>query len=251
MIWAALRAGGLIALIGVLVGPYAVLTVIGPRQRHRVAALFFAGCLKLTGIRLSVSGWAAPGTTLFAANHASYLDIVVLGSVLSHGVFVAKSEVARWPLFGFLARLAGSEFIARNPAEAQRQCHGLAKRLHAGDSLIVFPEGTSSDGTCVKPFKSTLFAALDLAPCAGRVQPVTLVYRNSACAWYGDMTLAPHLWQMFKSAGGLVEVVFHDPVFRADFPDRKQLAKYCEVVIRDGLDAALFVSSQALPLAAE
>lgn len=251
MIRGTLRAAGLIALIGVLIGPYAVLTVLWPRQRHRVATLFFAGCLKLTGIRLTVNGWAAPGTTLFAANHASYLDIVVLGSLLGHGVFVAKSEVASWPLFGFLARLARSEFIVRNPLHAQRQCHGLAKRLQAGDSLIVFPEGTSSDGTLVKPFKSTLFAALDLAPSLGRVQPVTLVYRNPACAWHGDMTLAPHLWQMFTCSGGLVEVVFHDAVFRADFPDRKQLAKYCEVVIRDGLDATRFASFEALPLAAE
>ncbi|HEY9163527.1 MAG TPA: lysophospholipid acyltransferase family protein [Magnetovibrio sp.] len=193
----------------------------------------------------------APGTTLYAANHVSYLDILVLGAVLSDGVFVAKSDVASWPLFGFLARLAGSEFIQRNPLKAQAQCQALAQRLHGGDSLIVFPEGTSTDGTGVKSFKSTLFAALDLAPGLGRVQPLTLVYRNPACAWHGDMSLAPHVWEMFLAPGGRVEVIFHDPVYRADFPDRKQLAKYCEVVVRDALEAELFVSSEPRSLAAE
>lgn len=251
MIWTVLRAGGLLGLVGVLLSPYALLTLVWPAQRHRVAGLFFKGCLRLTGIRLAVSGWAAPGTTLFAANHASYIDVAVLGAVLSHGVFVAKSEVANWPLFGFLARLASSEFIVRNPTEAQRQCQVLAKRLQAGDSLIVFPEGTSSDGTLVKTFKSSLFAALDLASTLGRVQPITLVYHNPACAWYGDATLAPHLWQMLCNPGGKVEIIFHDPVYRADFPDRKQLAKYCEGVVRDGLETARFVPSEPLPLAAE
>lgn len=235
-----------------LLGPYVVMLALWPKQRHRIAALFFKGCLKLTGIRPIISGAPAPGATLFAANHVSYLDIPVLGAVLSDAVFVAKREVAKWPLFGFLARLAGTEFVARSGADAHGQCLKLAQRLNANAALIVFPEGTSTDGLEVRPFKSALFAALDLSHGAGQVQPVSIVYDRSACAWHGDMTLAPHLWQMFNEPGGKVRVTFHEPVFRADFPDRKALAKYCEGVVRDAIDAARFTPKNPMedPLAA-
>lgn len=223
-----------------LLGPYVIMLTLWPTWRHRIAALFFKGCLKLTGIHLVVNGSPAAHTALFAVNHVSYLDIPVLGAVLSDVVFVAKSEVARWPLFGFLARLASTEFVARNRADAHMQCLALAQRLNAGDALIVFPEGTSSNGLEVRPFKSALFAALDLSYGAGQVQPVSIVYEQSAAAWFGDMTLAPHLWRMFNEGGGRVTMIFHEPVFRADFPDRKALAQYCEGVVRDAIDAERF-----------
>jgi len=223
-----------------LLGPYMLLLALWPTQRHVIAKLFFKGCLNLTGIHLVVNGSPAAHTALFAVNHVSYLDIPVLGAVLSDAVFVAKSEVARWPLFGFLARLARTEFVARNRADAHLQCLTLAQRLNAGDALIVFPEGTSTSGLEVRPFKSALFAALDLSHGAGQVQPVSLVYEQNTAAWFGDMTLAPHLWRMFNEGGGQVTVIFHEPVFRADFPDRKALAQYCEGVVRDAIDAERF-----------
>lgn len=233
------------------VGPYMILLAVLPKHRHRVAALFFKGCLKLTGLRLTINGWPAAHTALFAANHASYLDIPVLGAALSDAVFVAKGEVAQWPLFGFLARLARTEFIARNTAEAHVQCLALAKRLNGGEALIVFPEGTSTDGHDVRPFKSTLFAALDMSHSAEQVQPVSIVYDRSSCAWFGDMTLAPHLWNMFGLPGGRVVVTFHEPVFKTDFADRKTLARHCEAVVRGALTEARFTGTDPIAVAAE
>lgn len=247
----ALRAALLLGWVAVLLGPYVILLALWPKQRHRVAALFFKGCLRLTGLTISVTGWPAPRTSLFAVNHVSYLDIPVLGVLLGDGVFVAKNEVAGWPLLGFLARLAGTEFIARLPADARNQCYALAKRLDAGAALIVFPEGTSSPGKDVRPFKTTLFAALDFSRRAGRVQPVSIAYDNDDCAWHGDMTLTPHLWALLGRSGGRVNVTFHDPIFRTDFPDRKALAKYCEAVVKDAVKDAHFTPSAAWPIAAE
>lgn len=245
------NAGLFIALVAGLLPAYLLLSVITPRHRRPIAALFFKGCLKLTGIRLAIAGWPAPNAALFVANHVSYLDVAVLGAVLGDVVFIAKKEVADWPLFGFLARIAATEFVARSGAGVQGQCNALAKRLDSGSALILFPEGTSTDGTHVRTFKSPLFAALNMTNTTGRVQPITLVYERTACAWYGDMTLAPHLWRMFGTCGGRVHIVLHDPVCLADFPDRKQMAKYCENVVRDALDEALFEPSTPLPAAAE
>lgn len=238
-------------LIVGLLGPYMVLSVLWPAQRHRVAALFFKGCLRLTGLRLAVTGWPAPRTALFAVNHVSYLDIPVLGALLSQGVFVAKSEVADWPLFGFLARLSLTEFITRKGSEVRHQCKGLANRINGGTSLIVFPEGTSTDGSSVRAFKSPLFASLDRVHHDTGVQPITIAYENPECAWHGDMTLVPHLWHMFGTRGGRVDVIFHAPVARAEFPDRKHMAKHCENVVRRGLEGRTFKSYAPHPIAAE
>jgi len=185
---AILHAVGFIALVSTLVLPYGLLRMVSSNHAPRIARLFFKGCLRLTGLRLSVCGTVAPGADMVVSNHVSYLDIPVLGALLSHSVFVAKSEVVRWPLFGFLARLAGTEFIVRNTAQAPQHCLALAKRLNEGAALIAFPEGTSTDGWDVRPFKSTLFAALDMSQRSGRVQPVSIAYDHGPGAWYGAMT---------------------------------------------------------------
>lgn len=248
---ASFHAAGFVALVGALILPYALLRLVSSSQHPRIARLFFKGCLRLTGLRVAVTGASAPGVDMVVANHVSYLDIPALGALLSHGVFVAKGEVAQWPLFGFLARLAGTEFIARNASQAAQHCQALASRLNDGTTLIAFPEGTSSDGWDVLPFKSTLFAALDISQRGGMVQPVSIAYDHAGCAWYGDMTLAGHLWRRFGALDAVVNVTFHDPVYRADFPDRKQLAKYCEAVVRDGVTAGRFLPDPALAAAAE
>ena len=99
---------------------------------------------------------------LFAANHVSYLDITVLGSLLDAS-FIAKTEVAGWPLFGWLARLQRSVFIDRRARSTAHQRDSIAARLAAGEALILFPEGTSGDGNRLLPFKSALFSVADHA----------------------------------------------------------------------------------------
>jgi lyso-ornithine lipid O-acyltransferase len=127
-----------------------------------------------------------------------------------------------------------------------------AGRLRSGQSLILFAEGTSSDGGRVLPFKSSLFAAVELSSSgpAIRVQPVTIAYARlrgglpidyalrSLYAWHGEMELAPHLWAVLGLPGAVIEVRFHAPLLAAEFASRKALARHAERQVADGLVAA-------------
>jgi lyso-ornithine lipid O-acyltransferase len=205
-------------------------------------------CCRLLGLRVRRIG--RPSTArpvLFAANHISYIDITVLGSLLSAS-FIAKREVAGWPLFGWLAKLQRSVFIDRQVRSTAAQRDSIAGRLAAGEALILFPEGTSSDGNRVLPFKSALFSVADTADLT--VQPVSIAYTRldgmpigrrlrPLFAWYGSMAMAPHLWTMLGL--GTVEVVveFHQPTTFAACGSRKGLARYCEERVAAGLASAV------------
>ena len=157
---ATLRALALLAWTGALLAPCLAWRLLRGRPARRVVRLWHRGCCRIAGLRVRVRGAPAlSGPTLFVANHVSYLDIVVLGSLLDAG-FVAKSEVAAWPLIGWLARIGRTVFGARRAASCAGQCNALAERLSAGQSLILFAEGTSSDGGRVLPFETSLFAAV-------------------------------------------------------------------------------------------
>lgn len=197
----------------------------------------------ILGIGYSVRGSPMSGRGAFVANHSSWLDIFALNAA-QNLYFVAKSEVADWAGIGWLGRATGTVFIARKGTEAKAQQRVFEDRLRAGHRLAFFPEGTSTDGQRVLPFKSTLFAAFYSHGLAHilQVQPVSVQYhaprgRNVRFyGWWGDMNFAGHLLQVLacKRPGG-VEVTFHDPVPVDAFRDRKQLAAHCEAVIRGGL----------------
>lgn len=193
-------------------------------------------CL-IAGVRVRVRGVPARGPgVLFCANHVSYVDIVALGASLDTR-FIAKSDVARWPLFGLLATLSGSLFIERDRRQAQTQSSRIAAHLGRGDRLCLFAEGTSSDGRQVLPFKSALFHGLSGEGLP--IQPVTVAYREdprSRYAWYGDMTLVPHLLDILGRRGTTVELLFHDPIEPRAFASRKALARYVESQVRIGLN---------------
>jgi 1-acyl-sn-glycerol-3-phosphate acyltransferase len=209
-------------------------------------------CCRILGIAIQRRGRLSRSRpTLFAANHVSYLDISVLGALI-RGSFVAKSEVRSWPVFGFLATLQSTLFIERRALRTARHRDEMTHRLAAGGNLILFPEGTSSDGNRVLPFKSALLSVAETRP-GGRplvVQPVSITYTKldglplgrylrPLCAWYGDMDLAPHLWQL-AGLGRLTAVVhFHPPVTLAEFDSRKALADHCQVAAARGVAAAL------------
>lgn len=211
--------------------------------------LFHRLLSKLIGFDIHVHGkMAVNGPILFVSNHASYLDIPVLGSLLPAS-FVAKAEVASWPLFGFMAKLQNTAFIERRAARAAEQRDSLRERLAGGQSLILFPEGTSSDGQRALPFKTSLFSLAEAQLPDGRpvtVQPVTAVCTGLGglpigrderpyYAWFGDMTLIPHLWRVFMIGSFRVDVIFHDPVTIKDFADRKSLAAHCHAKIAAGV----------------
>jgi 1-acyl-sn-glycerol-3-phosphate acyltransferase len=174
------------------------------------------------------------------ANHSSWLDIFALNA-RKRIYFVSKSEVARWPGIGWLARATGTVFIERNPKKAREQTELFEARLMAGHKLLFFPEGTSTDGLRVLPFKTTLFAAFfndHLRPHM-QIQPVAVIYRAPKgeparyYGWWGEMEFGPHLLKTLAARRqGAVEIHYLPPVKVADFPDRKSLGAYLETQIR-------------------
>ena len=218
--------------------------VIGACLAERVPRLYYAGFCRILGVRVRVNGSpVGDRPALFVANHSSWLDIPVLGGLVE-GSFVAKDDVARWPGVGFLARLQRTMFVERIRHKADAHLRQLGRRLEEGGRLLLFPEGTSTDGSYVLPFKSTLFSAVERLPPTSRpiVQPVTLAYvriggepadprTRPAVAWYGDMTFVPHIWGVFQLGDILVDVTFHDPAPDESFKSRKTLAAHCEAVV--------------------
>lgn len=216
----------------------------------------------LFGLRRPVTPWITQGVCRFAlfcmgfgvvlkgrpmvergavvANHASWLDIFTLNA-FQRIYFVSKSEVAAWPGIGWLARATGTVFIARDRKEAKAQADLFEARLRAGHKLLFFPEGTSSDGKRILPFKPTLFAAFfsDGLREFLHIQPVSVFYSAPEgqdprfYGWWGDMDFGSHLLRVLAvPRNGSVEITFHDPVAVSDFSDRKVLAAYCEATIR-------------------
>ncbi len=194
--------------------------------------------LVLMGLRLTVIGEPMRHSGIVVANHASWLDIFTLNAALRI-CFVAKSEVAKWPFIGPLARATGTLFITRKTTEAKRQQAQFETRLAVGDRLLFFPEGTSTDSTFILPFKSTLFAALFAMPQDLWVQPVTVVYgapRGEDArfyGWYGAMDFAPHLLAtLAQHPQGRVTITLHPPLRVADYPSRKELSAAAEAAVR-------------------
>ena len=210
-------------------------------------------CCRILGLKIEVHGRATrKRPTLFICNHTSYLDIEVLGSLIG-GSFVAKAEVASWPLFGWLAKLQRTVFVDRRRGSAGDQRDQIAERLGAGDRLILFPEGTSGDGNRVLPFKSALFSVAERRV-KGQplvVQPVSISYARFSnlpmdrdlrpyFAWYGDMYLATHVWRMVKLGGATVVVQFHDPLTIEDAGGtRRGMAEHTHRTVADGVARAL------------
>jgi len=195
------------------------------------------------GMGHATRGRPLTGAGAVVANHASWLDIFALNA-RKRVYFVAKSEVARWPGIGWLARATGTVFIKRDRREASRQVGVFRERLAAGHKLLFFPEGTSTDGQQVLAFKPTLFAAFFDPALRGDmlIQPVTIIYRAPPGAdprfygWWGGMAFGTHLLATLAARKqGDVTVVYHAPVAVADHADRKSLAKALETQVRAGL----------------
>lgn len=214
---------------------------------------------RLFGIRLNVIGKPVTDRgVLMVANHTSYFDILVMSGV-ARVSFVAKEEVKRWPLFGLMARLQRSVFVDRGKRSASaRSAREIRDRLRQGDTLVLFPEGTTTDGNRIIPFKSALMGAVESklgSDADGNtiyvpVQPVSISYvgfyglplgreNRPFYAWYGDMGLLGHIWEAFKTGPLDVVVEFHPPLSVGPGFGRKQIAGIAETQVRDGLVRAL------------
>ncbi|AXC50629.1 1-acyl-sn-glycerol-3-phosphate acyltransferase [Paracoccus suum] len=200
------------------------------------------GCLAILGIRWRRVGRPMQGPGAAVANHSSWLDILVLNAALPV-FFVSKAEVAGWPGINILTRVTDTHFVVRDPRLAQSQAAEFAARTRAGHRLLFFPEGTSTDGRRVLPFKPTLFQAFlapDL-PAGLALQPVSAAYRAPPrrdarfYGWWGAMALGPHLLAVLAQAPqGSVTVTLHPPITVAG-SNRKALAAQCEAAVRSGL----------------
>lgn len=198
------------------------------------AALF------LMGFGYARRGRPMQGQGAIVANHAGWIDIFSLNAA-DRVYFVSKDDVANWPGIGILAKVTGTMFITRKGTEAKRQQEMMEERLRAGHRLLFFPEGTSTDTLHMLPFKTPLFQAffthgMDRVL---HIQPVTVAYHAPKTrdprfyGWWADMSFAGHLLQVLATPRqGRVEVIFHPAVPVDSFPGRKELAAYCERVIR-------------------
>ncbi|AZV78266.1 1-acyl-sn-glycerol-3-phosphate acyltransferase [Parasedimentitalea marina] len=199
---------------------------------------------RVMGIGFRTTGDLMQERGAVVANHSSWLDIFALNA-RKRIYFVSKAEVAKWPGIGWLAKATGTVFIERNPKKAREQTLLFEQRLKADHKLVFFPEGTSTDGLRVLPFKTTLFAAFFSEHLRDfmSVQPVSVVYHppkgepNRYYGWWGDMDFAPHLLKILATVHqGSVELIYHPPVSVSDFENRKVLAAYCEDQVRRGHD---------------
>jgi len=202
----------------------------------------------LLGVRLHVTGEIARDRpVLIISNHISWLDIIVISS-LAPLHFIAKREVADWPFFGLLAKLQRTLFVDRERRTAVREtAHEIAGRLKNGERIVLFAEGTSSDGNQILPFKSALIGAAALA--AGEegdgaaIQTLALAYTRvhglpmgrmsrTHVAWYGDMDMIPHVWGLLRQGPLDVHVSVSEPLRLENVRDRKKLAAISETQVR-------------------
>ena len=250
-----IRAGvvlpGFLLLTVPLMPVQAVLLRAHPRWARTFPNWYHRRVCRLLGIRLEITGKVESGRpVLLVANHTSWLDIPVLSAVAPVS-FIAKKEVGTWPFVSALARLQRTVFVDRTRRTAVGQTTSeMTARLAAGDTLVLFAEGTSSDGNRVLPFRTSLFAAVKPSEREGEaavsgtvVQTVSLVYTGlhglpfsrsdrPLVGWYGDMEMASHAWQLLKAGPLDVAITIGDAVPLDSFKDRKELARHSEQQVR-------------------
>jgi 1-acyl-sn-glycerol-3-phosphate acyltransferase len=237
--WRALRMGvHLLHGMAVMALRFPALDARGRQERIR---WWSAKLVRMVGLELVLSGTPRPGPTLLLANHVSWLDIAAIHAVAPQARFVSKADVLAWPLLGRLIKGAGTLFIERErKRDALRVLHQVAESLKAGDTVAVFPEGTTGGGPTLLPFHANLLQA---AIATGTpVQGVALRYSDPAhrfspaTQFLGDTTLLQSVWRMLSTEGLRVHVDLLLPQ-GARHADRRALAEYLRAQIHAQLHA--------------
>lgn len=238
-------------LIALLLLPFQFIGVLLNNRLQRIVPnLFHRAACAVIGVRIMQIGERTrESPTLILSNHASWLDIIVLGAI-APVVFVAKSEVANWPVFGQLAKLQRTIFVERERRHKTGDAaRAMGDRLLGGDAVVLFPEGTSSDGIRILPFRSALIGSVHHAigdsthHDSVTVQPVSLAYvryggvpvgraLRDKVAWYGDVDLIPHLLGVFSSGAVDVTVSWGEPIGYGMTANRKEIARDAENAVR-------------------
>jgi lyso-ornithine lipid O-acyltransferase len=231
------------------------------RPKVWFARVYWYALCRMMGMRVRVIGRAASGAgrpVVYASNHSSWLDILSLGGTIE-ACFIAKEEVRRWPVIRTVARLGRTVFVSRRARDTGRERDDMRARLAAGDDLLLFPEGTSNDGSRVLPFRSAFFSICE-GPNPPLIQPVSVVYdqlgglptgraTRALFSWYGDMDLASHFWRLAQQSGLRATVLLHAPVDPARFASRKALSQAVWQTVAEGA-ATLRQNRPATPVAA-
>lgn len=231
---------------------------VSPRLARKLPNWYHRAVCRIIGVRLRIQGQVARDRpVLLASNHVSWLDITVLSAVAPVS-FVAKKEVSSWPFAGTLARLQRTVFVDRERRTSVGvTANEIADRLRTGDAIVLFAEGTTSDGNRVLPFRSSLFSVMrPIRPDEeGQgpepvVQPLSLAYtrRNGipltwadrrALGYLGDVGIGESAWGLLTGGPIEVTITIGPPRPLSDFSDRKALARHAESEVRAGVIAAL------------
>ncbi len=252
----------------ICVAVQAVLVQLPGRAWQGFANTYWKGFCHVLGLRVRVIGTAATGLdgrpVVFVSNHSSWLDIAVLGGILPAS-FIAKEEVGSWPVIGLIARLGRTVYVRRSRASTVRERDDMLGRLAGGDSLILFPEGTTSDGSRVLGFRSAFLSIAEQkvtqAGLPPIIQPVSVVYDRLAglpagrsvrplFAWYGDMEIGSHFWRLAQHQGMRASVMLHPPIDPLRFGSRKALSAACWDRVAEGA-ARLRQSREPKPVVAD
>jgi len=246
----AIRRALLIVLWTLALMPVQALFLALPGEaKRRLPLLYWRGICTALGLKRRIIGRPATGgdrAVVFISNHSSWIDIPLLGAEL-RAAFVAKDDVAGWPLISAIARLGRTVFISRRRASTERGRAAIAARLAAGDNLILFPEGTTSDGSRVLPFRSAFLGILT-GEDAPLVQPVSVVadrlaglpcFRRDRAvfAYYGATAIGAHFWRLAQWKGMRATILLHPVLDPRLIPDRKELARQLWLIVAEGAAA--------------
>ena len=234
----------------------ALFVALPGRINERFARVYWAVMCGIIGIGIRVVGTAARQggdgrPVVYVATHSSWLDVPVLGARL-RASFIAKEEIGRWPVVNWIAALGRTVYVRRKRTSTVRERDEMRRRLARGDDLILFPEGTTSDGSRVLPFRSAFLSIAEVPVLAdGRtalVQPVSLVYDRIAglpagrasralFGWVGDQDLASHFVRLAQSRGLRATILLHPPLDPAGFGSRKALTEAVWRIAAEGAAA--------------
>ena len=220
--------------------PITLIAPLRPKYRYPLSISIYRMLARVFRITVKIRGKISKNQpVMFVSNHMSYADIMVLGASLP-GNFIAKAEVKKWPLFGWIAALNGTVFVSRKKEGTLNQLSDVERAIAKGKNLILFPEGTTSSGKGVMPFKSSLFKIAEVREIT--IQPVTLSYTHInglplqanervKIAWVGDAELLPHLREFVNLGFIRAEIKVHPPLNVRG--DRKLIAEEAHKVVAD------------------
>lgn len=247
MVFVVLKLLGFV-LLTITVVPVGLLIRLTKNPAHILffARSYFRILSVILGLRVHVEGaHNRSGAQLIVSNHISYLDIIALGAA-AEVTFIPKSEIASWPVIGFLCKLIGCVFVDRRRSKTKENMAAIHEGLMAGKPLVLFAEGTTGSGKTMQPIRSSYFQLVEEFDGPLTIQPVKISYMRIhglpideatryRIAWVGDEDLAPHLLELLKLGPIDVEVHFLPEIDITGGETRKEIARLCEEALEGRL----------------